>query len=110
MLAVPLLIRGLLLWQGSQNWLGRRIEISTPVNQWMRSRSNNSIQCTPHSFYTIPTVKEGIALVENGLSPYAGDIFHEVSHLYSLLKTTHSIMVIVDPSGADAIPVPVGSR
>ncbi len=24
-------------------------------------------------------VKEGIALMENGLSPYSGDIFHEVS-------------------------------
>ena len=29
--------------------------------------------------FCLPTVKEGIALVENGLSPYAGDIFHEVS-------------------------------
>lgn len=27
-------------------------------------------------------VKEGIALAENGLSPYAGDIFHEVNYVY----------------------------
>ena len=37
---VPLLVRVLLLWQGSQDWLGRRIEISTPVNQWMRGRES----------------------------------------------------------------------
>lgn len=29
--------------------------------------------------YFIGAVKEGIALVENGLSPYSGDVFHEVS-------------------------------
>lgn len=37
LLGVGLLLRFLLLWLGSQEWLGRRIEISTPVNQWMRS-------------------------------------------------------------------------
>ena len=35
-LVVALLARVLLSWQNSQEWLGRRIEISTPVNQWMR--------------------------------------------------------------------------
>ena len=34
---VALLVRVLLLWQGSQDWLGKRIEITTPINQWMRS-------------------------------------------------------------------------
>lgn len=31
----------------------------------------------------LSAVREGIALVENGLSPYSGDIFHEVSISYS---------------------------
>lgn len=35
-LGVCLLVRLLLLWQNSQEWLSRRIEVSTPVNQWMR--------------------------------------------------------------------------
>ncbi len=35
-LGFSVLVRLLLLWQGSEEWLGRRIEISTPVNQWMR--------------------------------------------------------------------------
>ena len=35
-LVVALLVRVLLFWQNSQEWLGRRIEISTPINQWMR--------------------------------------------------------------------------
>ncbi len=38
LLGVALLLRLLLLWQGSQEWLGQRIEISTPVNQWKRSK------------------------------------------------------------------------
>ncbi len=39
LLVVPLLVRLLLVWQNSQEWLGKRIEISTPINQWMRSES-----------------------------------------------------------------------
>ena len=38
-LLIPFLVRLLLLWQGCQGWLGRRIEISTPVNQWMRGNA-----------------------------------------------------------------------
>ncbi len=36
LLLVSITVRLLLLWQDSEEWLGRRIEISTPVNQWMR--------------------------------------------------------------------------
>lgn len=35
--------------------------------------------CDLHS---LPPVREGIALLEEGLSPYAGDIFHEVILLF----------------------------
>jgi len=38
LLLVPLLARLALVWLNSQEWLGRRIEISTPVNQWMRGK------------------------------------------------------------------------
>jgi len=37
LLLVSVLLRLLLLWQRSHEWLGQRIEISTPVNQWKRS-------------------------------------------------------------------------
>ena len=40
---VALLARVLLLWWDSQEWLGRRIEISTPVNQWMRGTYRPSL-------------------------------------------------------------------
>ena len=46
LLAVSLLARVLLLWQGSQEWLGKRIEISTPINQWMRSNGSALLNCT----------------------------------------------------------------
>jgi len=35
--------------------------------------------------YTITAVREGIALLEEGPSPYAGDIFHEVISYQSVL-------------------------
>ena len=38
LLVVGLCVRLLLLRQSSYEWLGQRIEISTPVNQWMRGR------------------------------------------------------------------------
>ena len=37
LLLVAVLVRLLLLWQRSHEWLGQRIEISTPINQWKRS-------------------------------------------------------------------------
>ena len=40
LLLVALAVRLLLLWLGSYEWLGQRIEISTPVGQWKRSRVN----------------------------------------------------------------------
>lgn len=39
LLLVAVLVRLLLLWQRSHEWLGQRIEISTPINQWKRSES-----------------------------------------------------------------------
>lgn len=39
LLLVAVLVRLLLLWQRSHEWLGQRIEISTPINQWKRSQS-----------------------------------------------------------------------
>ncbi len=47
LLLVAVLVRVLLLWQGSQDWLGKRIEISTPINQWMRSMNKpmNKLKC-----------------------------------------------------------------
>ena len=35
-LLIAFFARVLLLGQNSQEWLGKRIEISTPINQWMR--------------------------------------------------------------------------
>jgi anti-sigma factor RsiW len=35
-LAVALAVRVLLSRREWQEWLGKRIEISTPINQWMR--------------------------------------------------------------------------
>lgn len=69
---VALTVRLFLLWQDSQAWLGQRIEISTPVNQWMR-------------------IREGIALSENGLSPYSGDVFHETPLSLALFTTLYSL-------------------
>ena len=34
-------------------------------------------------FGSLTAVREGIALTEEGLSPYAGDIFHEVIIVYT---------------------------
>lgn len=41
--------------------------------------------------YTVTAVREGIALSEEGLSPYAGDIFHEVM----LLIPTNQYLIAV---------------
>ena len=38
-------------------------------------------------------VKEGIALMDNGLSPYSGDIFHEVSALHTYLECFQSNLI-----------------
>ncbi|XP_022082208.1 phosphatidylinositol glycan anchor biosynthesis class U protein-like [Acanthaster planci] len=40
------------------SWLAERVEISTPLTSWK-------------------SVIEGITLLQNGISPYAGDVFHE---------------------------------
>ena len=37
-------------------------------------------------------VREGIALSEEGLSPYAGDIFHEVIMLHTFISQTTPIL------------------
>ncbi|XP_038067538.1 phosphatidylinositol glycan anchor biosynthesis class U protein-like [Patiria miniata] len=40
------------------SWLADRVEVSTPLTSWK-------------------SVIEGITLLQNGISPYAGDVFHE---------------------------------
>ena len=116
LLLVAVLVRLLLLWQRSHEWLGQRIEISTPINQWKRSALKlHVLVCSMSSQYiyhhrlsrdlhthqfklknlhlwvlwafmnfgSLTAVREGIALSEEGLSPYAGDIFHEVIMCYT---------------------------
>ena len=45
LLLVAVLVRLLLLWQRSHEWLGQRIEISTPINQWKRSGLKLDVVC-----------------------------------------------------------------
>ena len=45
LLLVAVLVRLLLLWQRSHEWLGQRIEISTPINQWKRSELKLDVVC-----------------------------------------------------------------
>lgn len=52
-------------------------------------------------------VKEGIALVENGLSPYSGDIFHEVQAM-SISEWQCLIDFFVDSFGLAVVQVPTG--
>ena len=87
-----LLARVLLMWQGSGDWLAKRIEISTPVNSWHRSKQHNtsSPARTRESWPSIP-VQEGIALAASNHSPYGGDVFHEVCtiHHHTCTVTDH---------------------
>ena len=36
LLVGAVVVRCFVLWKGSSEWLGERVEISTPVNQWQR--------------------------------------------------------------------------
>ena len=45
LLLIALAVRVLLLWLGSHEWLGQRIEVSTPVGQWKRSRVALVMMC-----------------------------------------------------------------
>ena len=46
LLAVSLMARVLLLRQGPQEWLGKKTEISPPINQWMRYNGSALLNCT----------------------------------------------------------------
>ena len=60
--------------------------------------------------YIVYAVKEGIALAENGLSPYSGDIFHEVSEFKRVFVLNKVYVIIVDSTGIVTVQVPVSSR
>jgi phosphatidylinositol glycan class U len=55
---VGVLLRVVLFRLGVFDWLGKRIELTTPLNQWYR-------------------LQEGLALLHRGQSPYEGDTCHE---------------------------------
>lgn len=50
----------------SFQWIGERVEVSTPINSYKR-------------------VQEGIYLYENGIDPYIGDVVHELPVVLVLL-------------------------
>ncbi|XP_068699893.1 phosphatidylinositol glycan anchor biosynthesis class U protein-like [Montipora foliosa] len=55
---LALMSRLFLIYSPVKFWLINRIELSTPLTSWSR-------------------VQEGLYLVENGVSPYSGDVVHE---------------------------------
>ncbi|XP_033119746.1 phosphatidylinositol glycan anchor biosynthesis class U protein-like [Anneissia japonica] len=56
-----------------------RIEVVTPLTSWTR-------------------IIEGITLMEQGISPYAGDVFHETPLCLHLFKFLHSISPAIIPA------------
>ena len=98
LVACAVVCRCVLIWQGSGDWLAKRVEISTPVNSWSRSKSfiySYSLSLSPPSL-----VQEGVALSASNYSPYSGDIFHEVgtslvAPVVSLMSPCHSQQPLV---------------
>ncbi|XP_031562944.1 phosphatidylinositol glycan anchor biosynthesis class U protein-like [Actinia tenebrosa] len=78
-------MRLFLMYSPANEWFADRIELSTPLTSWSR-------------------VQEGIVLLNNGISPYAGDIVHEAPLVVTLfygLKDVSSqfiplIFIVID--------------
>ncbi|XP_069963132.1 phosphatidylinositol glycan anchor biosynthesis class U protein [Bactrocera oleae] len=62
----------------SFQWIGERVEVSTPINSYKR-------------------VQEGIYLYENGIDPYIGDVVHELPIILVLLVRIFSAISSIVP-------------
>ena len=77
--ALGLLLRVLAIELDVVQWLGNRIEVSTPLTNWNRSNTARKIQIPSRSIY-FRKGKEALALIEQKVSPYDGDTVHEASN------------------------------
>ena len=86
------LIRVILVLLGTNEWLGDRVEVATSISSWSRSKFCSLVTKAATITFITP-VKEGVAMKWAGLSPYKGDIYHQVQALvyyypvYRLFRT-----------------------
>lgn len=77
------ILRLFLLSSNFADSIRNRIEVSTPLNSWKRrklfekNRKKTKFLHIRFFVWVSYTVKEGAFLYDNGIDPYAGDIYHE---------------------------------
>ncbi|XP_041454482.1 phosphatidylinositol glycan anchor biosynthesis class U protein-like [Lytechinus variegatus] len=71
-------VRSVLFYSFVSSWLTDRVEISTPLTSWK-------------------SMVEGVTLLEWGISPYAGDIFHETPLLLYTFYSVHAVCPTLVP-------------
>ncbi|XP_072013525.1 phosphatidylinositol glycan anchor biosynthesis class U protein-like [Amphiura filiformis] len=73
-----LVVRFALFRSSLNEWLAERVEISTPLTSWK-------------------SVTEGVTLLQNGVTPYSGDVFHESPLVLYFFHHVHSLSTRLVP-------------
>lgn len=73
------IVRLFLISSNFADSIRNRIEVTTPLNSWKKSKFCvfRSSKWLTNQFILNFSVKEGAFLYEHGINPYSGDLYHE---------------------------------